>query len=367
MSGFRAIVYKEWVQFLRDPATKFVFVVPVIQMTIFGYAIDTDVRNVPMVVFDSDRRSAARSFLAKLETTDTVRLVEEVSDAAGVREAIVAGRCQVGVIIPQDFSENLLARRSAQVQYLVDGSNNTVATEALMVGNGAAYDEAISRLLAAAPLPPPVDLRPRVLFNEDTKSSRFFVPGLVGIIMQLVTVFLTAFSIVRERERGTMEQLMVTPVSRTALILGKLTPFAVVGFLETCLVLLLMVYVFDVPIAGDKAALLLLSVLFLLPSLGIGILISTAATNQAEAMQLGLLVMLPSILLSGFIFPRSQMPLPIYALSCLIPVTYYIEILRGIILRGATAWQLWYPTVVLALFAVGILLVSTLRFQKRVA
>lgn len=365
MGGFRAVVYKEWVQFLRDPATKFVFVVPVIQMIIFGYAIDTDVRNVPMAVFDGDRRSAARSFLAKLENTDVVHLVEEADDVAGVREAIVAGRCQVGVIIPHDFSENLLAHRSAQVQYLVDGSNNTVATEALMVGNGAAYDEAIGRLLAARPAP--IDLRPRVLFNEDTKSARFFVPGLVGIIMQLVTVFLTAFSIVRERERGTMEQLMVTPVSRTALILGKLTPFAVVGFLETCLVLLLMVFVFGVPIAGNKALLLSMSALFLLPSLGIGILISTLATNQAEAMQLGLLVMLPSILLSGFIFPRSQMPLPIYGLSCLIPVTYYIEILRGVILRGAQGWQLWRPAAMLALFGVAILTISTLRFQKRVA
>jgi ABC-type multidrug transport system permease subunit len=164
-----------------------------------------------------------------------------------------------------------------------------------------------------------------------------------------------------------MEQLMVTPVSRWALVLGKVIPFALIGSVVTLLVLTLMVFVFGVPIVGSKLVLLSLSALFLVPSLGLGILISTMAGNQAEASQLGMLIMLPSILLSGFVFPRAQMPLPIYWLSCLVPVTYYIEILRGVILRGAQLHQLWYPTAVLAIFAVVIFTAATLRFQKRIA
>jgi ABC-type multidrug transport system permease subunit len=364
-AGLKAMIYKEAIQVRRDPATKFVFMVPVIQLIIFGYAIDTDIRQIPTVVFNADRRTASRDFLSKLANTDVFAMTEEATDVAGVREAIVAGRAQVGIVIPHDYSESLLAGRSAQVQVLIDGSNNNTAMQALNVANGAAVDESLRRLTER--VQPPIDLRPIMLFNEDMTSSRFFVPGLVGIILQLVTMLLTSFSIVRERERGTMEQLMVTPVSRSALMLGKLCPFAVIGMIEACLVLALMVFVFDVPIVGNKLLLLALSALFMLPSLGLGLLISTVASNQAQALQMGLLLMLPAVLLSGFMFPREQMPLPIWALSCLLPVTYYIQILRGIILRGAEAYQLWYPAAMLLLFGVVILTISTLRFQKRIA
>jgi len=367
LNGFKAVVYKEFIQVRRDPATKFVFVIPVIQLILFGYAIDTEVRDVPTVVFNSDRRAASREFLARFESTDVFQFVEEASDSASVREAIVAGRAKVGLIIPPKFSEDRLNGRPAQVQVLIDGSDNTVANQALSAANGIAVDVAIQAADARSLAPRQIDLRPRVLFNENMETSNFFVPGLVGIILQLTTVFLTAFSIVRERERGTMEQLMVTPVSRWALVLGKVIPFALIGSVVTLLVLTLMVYVFHVPIVGAKFVLLSLSALFLIPSLGLGILISTMANNQAEASQLGMLIMLPSILLSGFVFPRAQMPLPIYAISCLVPVTYYIEILRGVILRGTQFHQLWFPTLVLAVFALVIFTAATLRFQKRIA
>ena len=366
-AGLRAVIYKEVIQVRRDPATKFAFMIPAIQLLVFGYAIDTDVRDIATVVFNADRRAASREFLTKFENTDVYQIVEEADEAAGVREAIVAGRAQVGIIIPPRFSDDLLNGRGAQVQVLIDGSNNTVALQALNVANGVAVDESLRRLREETRARLALDLRPQVLFNEDMRSATFFVPGLVGIILQLTTVFLTAFSVVRERERGTLEQLMVTPVSRWSLMLGKLFPFAVIGFLEVCLVLLLMVYVFQVPINGDKLALLSLSGLFLVPSLGLGLLISTIARNQAEALQLTLLIMLPSILLSGFVFPIESIPWPIYYISYAIPVTYYVQILRGIILRGATAAQLWYPTVMLLGFGLAIFLVSTLRFQKRLA
>jgi ribosome-dependent ATPase len=367
LNGFKAVVYKEFIQVRRDPATKFVFVIPVIQLILFGYAIDTDVRNVPTVVFNSDRRAASREFIARFDSTDMFQITEEATDAAGVREAIVAGRAKVGILIPPKFSEDRLNGRPAQVQVLIDGSDNTTASQALAAANGLAVDVAMHAADAMNPTAPPIDLRPRVLFNENMETSNFFVPGLVGIILQLTTVFLTAFSIVRERERGTMEQLMVTPVSRWAFVLGKVIPFAVIGSVVTLLVLTLMVFVFGVPIVGSKFVLLSLSALFLVPSLGLGILISTLANNQAEASQIGMLIMLPSILLSGFVFPRAQMPLPIYLISCLVPVTYYIEILRGVILRGTQFHQLWYPTLVLAIFAVVIFTAATFRFQKRIA
>ncbi|MHB1034923.1 MAG: ABC transporter permease [Pirellulales bacterium] len=364
-AGLLAIIYKEVIQVRRDPATKVVFLIPVIQLLVFGYAINTDVRHMPTIVFNCDRRLESRQFLAKFGSTDVFRITEEAACAADVRQAIVAGRVQVGIIIPPDFSDDLANRRTAHVQVLIDGSNNTVAFQALNVANGIAIDEVVKRLKTMLPGRMPVELRPKVLFNENLESANFFVPGLVGIILQVTTVFLTSFSIVRERERGTLEQLMVTPISRPALMLGKLVPFAVIGCFETCVVLALMVFVFGVPIAGSKVLLLALSALFLLPSLGLGILISTVATNQAQATQLGILVMLPSVLLSGFVFPRPQMPLPIYIVSCFIPVTYYIDILRGIILRGASAWQLWLPSTVLLGFGGLIFLASTLRFKKR--
>ena len=363
-AGLGAIIYKEVIQVRRDPATRIIFLIPVIQLIVFGYALDLEVRNVATVVFDANRRSASREFLHRFESTDVFKIKEEATDAAGVRQAIVAGRAKVGIIIPARFSDDLVAGRSPQVQVLIDGSDNTVASQALAAANGIALAMAPDKP-RGKPSAPPVDLRPKVLFNENMVSANFFVPGLVGIILQLTTVFLTSFSIVRERERGTMEQLMVSPVSRWALMLGKVVPFAVIGSLVTLMVLALMVFLFDVPIEGSTLLLLSLSALFLIPSLGLGILISTMARTQFEAMQMGFLIMMPSILLLGFVFPREQMPLAIWLISCLIPVTYYVEILRGIILRGAGAEEMWQPAVVLAVFAVVLFVASTLRFHKR--
>jgi ABC-type multidrug transport system permease subunit len=209
-----------------------------------------------------------------------------------------------------------------------------------------------------------IDIRPRLLFNPNLLSANFYVPGLIGIILQLVTVFLTAFAIVRERERGTLEQLLVTPVSKDGLILGKLLPYTAIGFGQTVLVLLLMVFLFGVPIHGSVALLLFLSMVFLVPALGMGIVISTFARNQSEAMQMSLMTLLPAFLLSGFVFPRESMPLVIYLISFLIPATYYLEILRGIILRGAGIVALWDEALVLGAFGLFFMILSVVRFKK---
>jgi drug efflux transport system permease protein/drug efflux transport system ATP-binding protein len=365
MRGLYAIIYKELIQVRRDPATAFVFMVPVIQLLLFGFALDTDVRHIPTVVFDLDQRAAARDVLWKFENTSYFHVIRNAKTEQELYDAIVAGEAQVGIVIPPDYSDRSLAARGATIQVLIDGSDNTVASRVLYVASGVGLNASVSQLLNQNGGLMPVEVRPYMLYNPNMKSANFFVPGLVGIILQIVTLFLTAFSIVRERERGTMEQLIVTPVGRAGLMIGKLIPYAIIGMLETCFVLAAMVWIFKVPINGSLALLLLLSVLFLIPALGLGIFISTIAQNQGQAVQFSFLIMLPSILLSGFMFPRESMPGPIYAITFAIPVTYYLQILRGIILRGAPFEFLMQQSAMLAVFSVVIFTISTLRFQKR--
>ncbi|MDK2971417.1 MAG: drug efflux transport system permease protein ybhF [Candidatus Sumerlaeota bacterium] len=366
LRGLLAIMYKEILQVRRDPATRFVFLIPVIQTIIFGFAIDMDVQHIPTVVFDQDRSMESRRVVERLENTGTFEIVGTALSSDEVYETIVVGRAKVGIIVPPDYSARLLDSEQATIQVLIDGSDSTVANNAMQTSRAIGQLQAME--MGGLDIDEmPVEVRPRVLFNPDLESAHFYVPGLIGIILQLVTVLLTAFSIVRERERGTLEQLVVTPVSKSALIIGKLVPYAVIGMAQTVFVLALMRFLFGVPISGDVGLLLALSGLFLLPSLALGILISTLSVNQAQAMQMALLVMLPSVLLSGFAFPRETMPLPIYGLSFCVPVTYYIQILRGLILRGAGLQALWPQTAALAGFAVLLVMLSMMRFKKRLA
>ncbi|HEY1066807.1 MAG TPA: ABC transporter permease, partial [Pirellulales bacterium] len=260
------------------------------------------------------------------------------------------------------------------------GSDSQVATAALNTANQMSYArsmritgpfaESLARVPSRDPFGHaalPIEVRPRLLYNPNLESAFFFVPGLVGVILQLVTLFLTAFAIVREREVGTLEQLFVTPVGRAGLLLGKLVPYAIVGVLETLIVLTVMVYVFGVPIRGSVPLLIGLSTLFLLCSLGLGLLVSTLATTQLEAMQFAFIIMLPSILLSGFMFPRAEMPGPIYAVTFAIPATYFLEILRGVVLRGADLIDLLPQTMGLVVCSLVILAASLTRFRKQLA
>jgi ABC transporter DrrB family efflux protein len=361
--GLWPILTKEIIHIRRDPATRFILAIPLVELLLFGYAIDTDVKNVPTVVFDLNRDAESRELINEFENTRYFRIVGEVHSDEELRNAIVSGRAKVGIKFPPDYSTNLVNRRPAQVQVLIDGSESTTALQVLNSSQQLGFLKSLKREgLAIDQFS--IDVRPRLLFNPNLESVNFFVPGLIGIILQLVTVFLTAFAIVRERERGTLEQLLVTPVSKGGLILGKLLPYTVIGFGQTGLVLLLMVFLFGVPIHGSIALLLILSGVFLVPALGIGIAISTFAKNQGEAMQMSLMAMLPSILLSGFIFPRESMPVIIYLIGLLIPATYYLEILRGIILRGAGIAALWDETVVLIGFGIFFMVLSALRFKK---
>lgn len=379
MNGFFAVLLKEFAHLRREPMTIFfALIVPSLQLTIFGYAIRVTIENIPVVVLDLDGRQDSRRFTEAMEATKTFRVHQRVTDMDAFNRAITAGRAKVGVIIPADYSERLLRRDQAAVQVLVDGSDSQVATTAqntvsLMVTQlsmerakslGESLQVAAARDEEGKPAMP-IDARARLLFNPALESSHFFVPGLVAIILQLVLLFLTSFSIVRERERGTLEQLFVTPVGRAGLMFGKLVPYTVLALGELLLVLVLMVGLFRVPIHGNLTLLLLLSSLFIITVLGLGLLISTIAQTQLQALQFSFLVMLPSVLLSGFMFPRSEMPLPIYAISFLLPVTYFVEILRGVILRGADFLDLIPSVTGLVICGVVILTLSVTRFHKQ--
>ncbi|MBL8825607.1 MAG: ABC transporter ATP-binding protein/permease [Planctomycetaceae bacterium] len=379
LAGLWAILVKEFSHIQRQPSTLFfMFVIPVLQTIIFGFAIDTQIENIPTVVLDQDGRPQAQQLVEAFRNTRTFRIDDYALDDATFQRAMSSGRARVGVKIPPYYSDRLYRGEQVQVQVLIDGSDSQVASQALNAANllSIAASTSIVRGFAdrmqTAPARDdlghaarPIEIRPLLLYNPGLESSHFFVPGLVGIILQLVTLFLTAFAIVRERELGTLEQLFVTPVGRAGMLFGKLIPYAIVGLLETLLVLTVMVYLFGVPIAGSIPMLIGLSTLFLCCSLGLGLLVSTLARTQLEAMQFAFIIMLPSILLSGFMFPRSEMPLPIYLVSFGLPATYFLEILRGIVLRGADFRDLIPQVQGLAICMLIILTVSISRFRKQ--
>lgn len=379
MNGFLAIMLKEFAHIRRARTTIFfTFVVPALQLTIFGYAINVTIEHIPLVVYDLDGRQESRRLVEALCSTQTFQVAERVHDEESFRRALTSGRANTGVLIPADYSERLLRREQASVQVLVDGSDSQVATTAMNTVNLLVTQMAIGKArvfaeaLQAGParsetgaVALPLEARTRLLYNPNLDSSHFFVPGLIAVILQLTLLFLTSFSIVREREVGTLEQLFVTPVGRAGLMFGKIVPYALMSFAEMLIVLVLMTAVFKVSINGSLTLLMLLSTLFMVTVLGLGLLVSTLATTQLEAIQFAFIIMMPSVLLSGFMFPRSEMPLPIYLVTFLLPVTYFIEMLRGIILRGADLRDLLPQVFGLAACCVVILTLSVTRFRKQ--
>jgi ABC transporter DrrB family efflux protein len=379
LSGIMAVLIKEYFHLKRQPTTLFfMLVVPVMQTVIFGWAINTQIENIPTVVMDLDGHSQARELVDTFVNTRQFKIIKRTSDKSEFERSMSAGRAKVGIIIPADYSQNILAGQQAQVQVLIDGSDSQVATTSLNAANLLGINSSMTlarRKGEAAQFAPardkfgslaiPIDVRSRLLYNPDLESAFFFVPGLIGIILQLVTLFLTSFTVVRERESGTLEQLFVTPVSRAGLLLGKLTPYAIVGIVEVMVVLAVMIYVFGVPVRGSMLLLITLSGLFIVCSLGLGLLVSTIAKTQVEALQFAFIVMLPSVLLSGFMFPRSEMPTPIFLITHAIPVTYFIEILRGVVLRGADFVDLIPWILGLLVCCVVILALSISRFRKQ--
>ena len=365
--GFSAVFYKESLHIRRDFSTLFFsLIIPILQMFLLGYAIDTNIRQINTVVYNADGRRESRELLDRLTNSDTFHLVRYVNNDRDLNDAIISGACRVGVKIPVDYSDRLLHQTGAQVLVLIDGSDSSVAGQAINVTTAIGLDESLRRVLASSDASFPVEMRPKILFNPDSRSPNFFLPGLVAVLLLNVTTFLTAFSIVREKERGTLEQLFVTPVRPMGLLLGKLLPYLVIGFFELSMLLVAMRFLFGVPIHGSVVLLAFLSLPYLFVSLSLGILISSKATSQAHAMQLAFLTVLPSIFFSGYIFPRETMPKFFYYLSYFVPAAYYINITRGIILRGAAWVHLWSDALVLFLMGAALLIIAARRFHNKI-
>ncbi|HEX7286972.1 MAG TPA: ABC transporter permease [Candidatus Angelobacter sp.] len=372
-SGFTAVFYKEVRHMRRDRmAMIFALVMPVMQMIILGGGIDTNIRQVKTAVYDASGSSIAsevagssvsRAFIDRLRNSDTFRVYKYVHSDAELTEEMVAGRASVGIKVPENFDRDLLKGNQAQVMVLVDGSDSSVATAAVSVANSLGLDESLRRMLPAGEKSP-VEVRPKMMFNPASRSPNFFLPGLMAVLLIMVTVMLTAFSMVREKERGTIEQLLVTPIRPMGLMLGKIMPYFVTGIVEFLIILFFMRFVFLVPMHGNILILTLLTTCYLFVNLAIGMLISCKANSQAEALQYSLMTMLPSIFLSGFMFPRETMPLFFYVVSHFIPATYMMQVARGVILRGAGLRELWLNGVILFAMGVVLLRVAAAKFSR---
>jgi ABC-2 type transport system permease protein len=323
------------------------------------------VRHVRTVILDQAGTQESRQLLQKFENSDDFTLVARVFSDEELSRAIIAGTARVGVKIPSDYSQRLQAGQTAEVLILVDGSESTVAAEAVNVGNAIALRESLERALGGKVLP--VDSRPRVLFNPDTRSANFFIPGLMVVLCQMMATTLAATAIVREKETGTLEQLFMTPVRSWELVIGKMAPYLVLTTVEFCMIALLMTVFFGVPIHGSFVTLLMLTFPFVLTMLGLGLLISTRASTRDAAMQMAMGTILPSVFLSGYVFPAASMPLFFHYLGQLVPATWLIDAARGVILRGAGQADLWRHALVLWAMALATLTFSSLKFRKQVA
>ncbi len=365
LNGLWAVAAKELLHLKRDKATLVIaLAIPIIQLTLFGFAIDFDVRHIATVIVDMDKSQESRQYIDGLRTTDYIQITQYLDTPEQAEAALRTGNTHVAVIIPPSYGRHSAPRDSAvsrsdgegQVRVLIDGSDSQVAIRARM---------AFSRPPKGARLSP--EARIDMVYNPDMKTTTFMIPGLIGVILQLVTVALTSFSLVREREQGTLEQLMVSPIGRVGLMIGKLIPYAVIGLIEVVSVLILGRIVFDVHVIGSVTLLIVLSIPFIVAALSLGLLISTIAQNQGQALQMTMLITMPSILMSGFMFPRETMPGFLYLISMAIPVTYYLQILRGVVVRGAGFFDLWPSVLALVVISVILLVISTMRFRKNVA
>lgn len=360
-----AVARKEFLHILRDRTTLFfALFIPIVELVLLGYAIDTNVRNIPTAVLDQAKTQESRDLLRAFETSGDFHVVALVEDEASLQRMLVSGRARVGIRIPEDWSRRLLAGDTAAFLLLVDGSESSVAGQALGTGNALALRESLRRALGGRPLP--VEARPRVLFNPDTRSPNFFIPGLMVVLVQMMAVMMTAVAIVKEKEQGTIEQLYMTPAGAGEIVAGKALPYLVLVAAELCGIAFLMVFLFGVPIHGNFMTLLAITLPFVLAMLGAGLLISTRASTRDAAMQMAMGTVIPSIFLSGYVFPLDSMPLPFRVLGRALPTTWLIDASRGVILRGAGWAELWPNAAVLWGMAVVVLLAAALRFPRRV-
>jgi len=374
-SPLRAIARKEFIQIRRDRATIYmVFVFPLMMLVLYGFGIRYDVKSVPLTVLDRDGTDKSRQYIERFEHSPYFGVHRFVSNYRDLQEDIDRGDSRIGIIVPPEFAERLSSRREAVVQVIVDGADNNTATIAMnyvslitQEYSSGIVAQQLETVLRETHMPiPAIEAEPRVWFNPNLESVQFIVPGIIAIIMMMVGTVLTAITIVREKESGTIEQIVSSPIKRYQLMIGKVMPYAALSYLDFLLIVVASHFLFRVEIKGSLGLLLLTAFFYLIGVLGTGILISTITDTQISAMITAIMAsMLPSILLSGFIFPIRQMPRVLQAITVVVPARYFIEILRDIYLKGLGVEAFWKETLYIMIFGFVTIAFAARRFQKK--
>ncbi|MCX5762775.1 MAG: ABC transporter permease [Gemmatimonadetes bacterium] len=366
-SRFWPMLWKEFIQMRRDRLTLvMVTVVPAVQLLLFGYAIQTDVRHQPMVVLDESRTVESRALTAAIANTGTFDYAGEVHSRREIQLAIRTGQARAALVIPPDYERLIKRGETARAQMIVYAADPSSSQAAMSGAQLAAASRAQAIIAERGRIKLPLEMTVRPWYNPAGRSAVFIVPGIVGVLLTVTMTIITSGAIVRARERGTLEQLIVTPIGKTSLMLGKLVPFVLVGYLQMTVVLVLAWAIFDVPLVGSIPLLYALASTFIAASLGVGLLVSTIARNQAQAMQMSFFFMLPNILLSGYMFPREAMPDVARWVGLVLPLTYFLKVLRGILLKGSGLAELWREVSALAIMATVLVSVSVRRFHKTI-
>jgi ABC transporter DrrB family efflux protein len=371
MKRLIALTWKELLQLKRDRISMRLIVgIPLMQLIIFGYAINYDVKHLTTVVLDESRSYDSRELVAKMDATDYFDIVGRVDSFEELQRAVDSAQAAVGLVIDHDFGKDRHRGAPAKALLIVNASDSTTSTQAMSIVSGITSGISLGTLRGRANWTSsslPIDMRIRPWYNPELRTSNFIIPGLIVVVLTFTLIQFTAGSIVKERELGTLEQLQVTPLTRAQLIVGKILPFILIGYVQLTLLVLAMRWLFGVDVQGSVPALYLLVGLFIAAVLGLGIFVSTIAQTQTQATQLSMMFLLPFVFLSGFIFPIGGMPMFFQWLTYLVPAKYAVDIVRGIVLRGATAADLWQPIGLLSLYTAGIIGLAVLRFKKTAA
>jgi ABC-2 type transport system permease protein len=369
------IVRKEFRQIIRDKRILGVLLFfPALMLFAFGYALNFDVKNTRMAVYDEDRSSASRDFIQQFFTSEYFVKVQTLSNKAEINDLLDGEQVRVVLVVPSSFSKDIQRGKSASVQVIVDGANSNAAATVLGYINAMIQQYSLKIMaesfmrMGGQQVTLPIDFQPRVWYNPELKSAKFLVPGLIAFILMVTTVISTALAVVRERELGTMEQIMVSPIKPIELILGKTIPYIIISLIATAVILLFGYVLFDVSIKGSILLLSIVTLLFLVGGLGVGMLISTLVETQQLAFMIAVIVsMLPTFILSGFVFPIRNMPVIIQGVTYLIPARYFLVALRAIILKGAGLSAFWDQAIFLTIYAVVMIGISSLRMRKFLA
>ncbi len=367
-----AIIRKEFIQLFRDKRMlALILGIPLIQLFLLGYAAVNEVRNIPMAIFDQSKSPEARVFLDAYRATDYFRIIQSVNSMGEIQALIENGSINAGLIIPPDYATRV-KKGNAQVAFILDGSDPTMASTALsaaqLIGQSYATEilaQRLTQISQKTSVSLPVEVRTSVWYNPDMNSSYFMIPGVIGLILYAITGILTATSVVRERERGTIEQLIITPIRPMELVIGKLTPYIILSLFDAAEVITIGHFWFGVPIRGSLLLIALCCVIFLLSGLGIGLFASTVANTQQEAMLTVFMTLLPAIFLGGFLFPIANMPKFLQLLSYAIPLRYFLKIIRVLLLKGVDLKSIQGEVIALVLFGIVIMGAAALRFRKR--